>query len=42
MDLEPQPLYGKIELPLQRIDKSHADIAKGSDIVGKDTNAHAH
>ena len=42
MDLESDPFHLEVEFLLQRIDKSHADIAERSDVIGKDPNANAH
>jgi hypothetical protein len=42
MNLNAQPLDVKIELLLQLFDDALADIAEGSDIVGKDANGDCH
>ena len=42
MDLESKPLHGDIKLLLQLVDNAHADVAEGSNVVGKDLHADAH
>jgi hypothetical protein len=42
MDLHAPPFDLKIELLLQLFDDAFADIAEGSDVIGKDLNAYGH
>ncbi|HAK60043.1 MAG TPA: hypothetical protein DCO77_06615 [Nitrospiraceae bacterium] len=42
MDLDTQPLHLEVEFLLQLFDKSLADVAERSYIVGKDPNVYAH
>jgi hypothetical protein len=42
MDLNTTPFDNKIELLLQLFDDALADVAEGSDIVGKDLNRDGH
>jgi hypothetical protein len=42
MDLHAPPFHGKVELLLELFDDALADVAEGSDVVGKDFNVYAH
>ena len=42
MDLESQPFHAEVKFLLQLVDKFPADVAEGSDVVGKDLNVDAH
>jgi hypothetical protein len=42
MDLYTPPFDLKIELLLQLFDDAVADVAEGSDVIGKDLNAYGH
>jgi hypothetical protein len=42
MDLESQPFHGEVKFLPQLVGNAHADVAEGSDSVGKDLNADAH
>jgi hypothetical protein len=42
MDFHAPPFDLKIELLLQFFDDAFADVAEGSDIIGKDLNAYGH
>jgi hypothetical protein len=42
MNLEGEPFHVEVEFLFQFVDKTHADIAIGSDVVGKDANGDAH
>jgi hypothetical protein len=42
MDLQTLPLHGEIELLFQLFDDALADIAEGSDVIGKDRNTNTH
>jgi hypothetical protein len=42
VDLDAQPFHLEIELLLQPFDKSLADVAKRSDVIGEDAHRYAH
>ena len=42
MDLESQPFHVEGEFLLELVDKTHADVAVWSDVVGKDADGYAH
>jgi hypothetical protein len=42
MDLNPGPFHREIELILQLFDDAFADVAEGSDVIGKDLYADCH
>jgi hypothetical protein len=42
MDLHPTPLDLKIEFLFQLFDDALADVAEGSDVIGKDLHADGH
>jgi hypothetical protein len=41
MDLESQSFHGEVKFMLQLVGNAHADVAEGSDSVGKDLHADA-
>jgi hypothetical protein len=42
MDLDAEPFHLEIELLAKSFDKSLADVAEGSDVIGEDANRYAH
>jgi hypothetical protein len=42
MDFQTLPFYLKVEFLLQLFDDALADVAEGSDVIGKNRNADAH
>jgi hypothetical protein len=42
MDLHTSPLNLKVEFLFQLFDDALADVAKGSDVIGKDLHAYGH